>query len=202
MITPRFQEAIMKRILWVLAVTIAVVAPNPATAQYGSLGVFGDAGGCDCDIDDVTPGLFTVYVVHRDIANGVEGSRFIVRPGAGTLLTYIGEASIGGPIIITGGIVEGYEVFYNMCATGGLAIMTVQFFGQGLSQPCSLVELVAAPSSVTGNVEIFDCSSDVHAVSTTPIFVNATNDCICRPGPCTPVPVEETTWGAIKSLYQ
>jgi hypothetical protein len=192
----------MKRVLLVLFVTIVVTASTSTAAEYGTIGVFSEPTGCSCNVDDLVAGLVTVYVVHRDIVDGVEASRFIVRGDAGMTMTFVSESPIGGPIFITGNIVDGYDVFYGMCATGGLAIMTIDYFGLGTSAPCSRLEVVAAPTAVTGEVEVADCDGAVHAATGYWALVNADGSCACEWDPCTPVPVEETTWGGIKALYR
>lgn len=193
----------MRYSLLLIVALVTVAAPVAPSAQgYGTIGVFSEPSGCNCYVDDPIMALTTLYVVHRDIADGVTGSRFIVQGAAGMTMIFISDASIGGPIYITGSIVEGYEVFYGSCITGGLAVMILQYFGQGNSAPCSRLEVVAAPTSTTGGVDVFDCGSGTHLGTGHYALVNADGSCTCDLGPCSPVPVEQTTWGGIKALYQ
>jgi hypothetical protein len=192
----------MKRVLLVVIVTIAVTASTAVAQNYGTIGVYADFGGCDCEIDDLFAGMVTVYVVHRGIVDGVTASQFVVEGSGGMAMVHVSEASIGGPIHITGSIVDGYGVHYGTCVTGDLTIMTIQYFAQGTSAQCSRLDVVAAPTSVLGEVEVSDCDYQLHAATGLGAYVNATIDCACTSALCTPVPVEEKTWGGIKALYR
>jgi hypothetical protein len=77
-------------------------------------------------------------------------------------------------------------------------ILTIQFFAQGLSGPCSYCQVMADPTATPPGIYVTDCSSP-------PLLLNATGgDVVINPIPgcfCN-IPVEETSWGQIKSLYQ
>jgi hypothetical protein len=185
----------------IVVVTALVTIVSPTAAQYGWIGVFADRGGCICEIDDRSPNVVVVYVVHRQIMTGVKGSRFTVE-GEGTFLTHLYENPVGDPIYIQGDIVDGYTVSYGECRTGGLAIIEIGYFGQGMSEICSRLRVVAAPTAATGQVEVFDCNDDVFPVSGYVAIVNSTAECWCSDPYCRPVPVEDSTWGTIKALYR
>lgn len=190
-------------LLVVVSAVIALTVPTQTAAYYGSLGVYSDVGGCDCNILDEAAGLVTVYVVHRDIATGVSGARFKVDGTARPYLTFIAENPLGDPIFILGNIEDGYDVSYGACVTGGLPVMEILFFGSGLSPHCSNLGVVAAPTSTTGQVEVFDCDHEVFPTTGYSASVNPGTECVCfMPIPCIPVPVEGSTWGAIKALYR
>jgi hypothetical protein len=192
----------VKAVLLVVVTALIVgVVPAPAAAYYGSIGVYADPRGCDCDIVDAG-GLIHVYIVHRDILTGVKGSRFTIGGYALNNLTYLYENPIGDPIRILGNIYDGFLVNYGDCTTGGLAIMEIAYFGSGLTPACSDLWVVAAPTAVTGEVEIFNCNDDVFSASGHGAYVNVDATCGCTNPYCTPVPVTESTWGNIKALYR
>lgn len=85
--------------------------------------------------------------------------------------------------------------------TGNFLILTVNFLGDGLSPACSLIKIVPDPSAPTGNIEIVDCQTPFPEKFEFAYLgagiVNGDGSC-----PCTYVPVQDTTWGGIKALYQ
>ena len=130
------------------------------------------------------------------------GVRFVITGGGGMTMTYLGESKVAPPLEITGNIVDGYDVRYGSCISGSLAIMQILYFGTATSATCSWVEVSAAPAAVTGQVEGSDCNEEVVVVSGRQSPVNPDESCECSVLGCRPVPVEETTWGGIKSLYR
>jgi hypothetical protein len=191
----------MKRALVGAGAMLLIAAA--ALGQYGEIGVYTDQGGCDCNVYDSVPGnLVSVYVVHRNISQGLTGVRFVVTGGGGMMMTYLGESKVGPPMEITGNIVDGYDVRYGSCITGSLTIMEILYLGMATSATCSWLEISAAPNAVTGQVEGSDCNETVVVVSGRQTPVNPDDTCECINLSCQPVPVEETTWGGIKALYQ
>jgi len=191
----------MKRALVVAGALLLIVAP--AMGQYGTLGVYSDETGCECNVYDTLPGtLVNVYIVHRNIVDGLNGVRFIVTGGGGMSMTYLGESKIGPPMEITGNIVDGYNVSYGSCVTGGLTIMQIAYFGMASSSTCSWLEVSAAPGAPGGQVEGSDCDDAAVTVAGLQTPVNPDATCECDVPGCQPVPVEETTWGNIKALYR
>ena len=85
-------------------------------------------------------------------------------------------------------------------------ILTLQFFAQGLSETCSGFRVVPHPG--LGMVGVLDCESPSNLLQGTGgcVFVNADWNCDCNIGTlltCDDLsPVEDTTWGQIKTLYR
>lgn len=190
------------RLALIVAGIISLLA-TPALGQYGNLRVYSDPTGCECNVyDNVFGSLVEVYVVHRDIVTGLRGVRFIVTGGGGMTMIYLSEAKIGGPLEIGGNIVDGYDVFYGSCVTGSLTIMRITYFASGTSATCSWLEVSAAPTAVTGQVEGDNCDDQVVLVDGLQTPVNPDGTCECILLDCLPVPVQQTTWGGIKALYR
>ena len=190
----------MKRAI--LTVAVLALAATPAVAQYGSVGIYSDATGCDCNVYDQVPGIVNVWIVHRDITQGVTGVSFAIADGGGMTLAYVGESKVGGPIEITGNLVDGYWVGYSSCIAGGLTIMQIQFFGTATSAPCSWLEIAPAPGYAGSGIEAADCDALSVAASGLRTPVNPDAGCVCVNPGCLPVPVDESTWGGIKALYR
>jgi hypothetical protein len=176
-----------------------VFAAGSAFAQMpGSIGVFSDPGGTNCDIYDFAPGLITVYVVHVN-STGATAAQFRVDNvswGAGTL-TFLGEISAYPTVI--GNSQSGISIGYGACIVSPNLLLTINYFGSGLTPPCSYIKVVPDPQAIPpGNVLVVDCGIPAAKWTATggAMVVNPLESCLCD------IPVQETTWGRVKSLYQ
>lgn len=160
----------------------------------GAIGVFSDPQASGCNLSDQSPGLMTVYVVHV-LTTGATGSQFAApMPACMTGVTYLGEVS---PFqVVIGNTQTGMGIGYGSCRSGPILLLTVRFFGQGLSQPCC--EYPVVPDSNHGLTQVIMVSCDFlefEAIGAYAI-VNPTPSCQCGS-----IKVEEATWGRVKSLY-
>jgi len=91
----------------------------------------------------------------------------------------------------------GKSMGYGTCKTGVIYILAINYFVQGTSPACCLYPVLPAPFNLHGEVEAMDCDfnlvTEIGLVST----INADGTCPCG----YPVAVEETTWGAVKALF-
>jgi hypothetical protein len=73
-----------------------------------------------------------------------------------------------------------------------------------LTRGCCYCEVLPDPSTPSREIEVIDCDNQVGFVTGLTETVNFTEIRRCAPGPaeCHPVPVETSTWGKIKTLYQ
>jgi hypothetical protein len=76
--------------------------------------------------------------------------------------------------------------------------MTIEYFIQGLTGPCCRYPVLPDPRLPSGKIEARDCVQNVMYPTGGRGIINPNATCQCT----FPVPVEETTWGQIKSLYQ
>jgi hypothetical protein len=193
-------EVDMKRFL-LLSIGLLLVA-GLAFAQPGSIGVFSNVTGTNCDLYDVAPGLVLIYVVHTMTA-GATASQFRVVCAWGFNMTYLAESPTAPYIKIgTCGGPAGFgcAIAYGSCRPGPNMILTMQYFASGLSAPCSYCQ-VMPDISITPpktSVLVTDCANPPHLLNATggDLVINPTTECMCD------IPVEDTSWGQIKSLYQ
>ena len=192
----------------------------PASAQIaGSVVVSSDPGGANCNIDD-TGGLVQVHIVHMH-TDGVRGSRFMLMAAPGW--THLGDVpdfpSLGTSI-------SGMIVCMPWCMSSDIHLTTVNFFGSA-APACTYISIEPDPAAPSGQIEALDCNWNVMYPTGGAAIVNPTAGCSCHAGLvagtenhpskkrdegnaskspaahfCSPVPVQPSTWGAIKSMYE
>jgi hypothetical protein len=166
-------------------------------AQAGTLGVFADPGGTVCDLTDAAPGLVLVYIVHMFSPGGTAAQFGIEETHPMTYLsespgTYIKIGTCAGPSGF------GCAIAYGGCYPTPNMILTIQYFGSGLSPACSYIKVVEDGTAVPPILAVTDCADPPNLLDATGGIGYFNNDGNC---PCD-VPVEETSWGQIKSLYK
>jgi hypothetical protein len=175
----------------VLIALVIVCSASMAFAQAGSIGVFSDAGGASCNFTDAGS-LVQVYYYHLNAS--ATASQWKLDLG-GLMWTHLGD-TMNYPTVI-GTSVTGISIGYGACIAAPNALGVSNFFGSAAA-PCSMIKIIPDPASLSGEIEAVDCS--VPAVKVFPTggagIVNADGSCQCN------VPVEETTWGQMKALYQ
>ena len=195
-----------------LAVACVIFAATGASAQAGYIGIFSDPGGTDCGLVDAAPGLAIAYVVHVNTP-GATASQFRVASGDGFDCIWLGDQSLF-PIII-GNSIDGISIAYGSCLSSPIHILSINYFCSGLSATCSWLHICPDPLAPTGFIEVVDCNQQKLIASGGVLWVNPdwiTCGCwinasaskspsaspVCTP----PVPVRQSTWGAVKSLYR
>jgi hypothetical protein len=183
----------------ILLLTIAILCVSSlAFAQMGSIGVFADPAGTVCDLTDNLPGLYTVYIVHV-YTTGATGAQFGLEENH--LMTYIAETetppylkigTCGGP----GGL--GCAIAYGGCYASPNMILNIQYFAQALTPPCGWIRVIEDNTVTPPLLVATDCSDPPLLINVTGgmAYINNNGSCPCN------IPVEETSWGQIKSLYQ
>ena len=179
----------MKRTL-LIGLCLTMVA-SLAFAQAGSIRIASEVSGVDCNFADAG-GLVQVYILHVD-APGATASQFRLDISA------VGWMHLGDtwnfPTIIGTSIV-GVSVAYGGCYTAPIALGTINFFGTS-APACSMISIVADPGALSGAIEAVDCDEFKVFPTGGAGIVNpdGSQDCDCS------TPVQETTWGGVKALY-
>ena len=193
-----------------LLILTSIATASGVNAQAGSINVYGDIGLTQCDIVESTPGLLTLYISH-EWAQGVIGAQFALDM-YGTTWMYLSQAS---PYWMLGDVISGATVCYGACLNNPGVILEVTFFSSGTTPPCTIISIVPNPEAPA--LLALDCDMNLVSPTGGAAFVNGDGTCFCHAGPgtpatpagdqavtsfCGPVPVEKTTWGAIKSMYE
>lgn len=172
----------------VLIAFMLVLSASMVFAQAGSIGVFADAGATNCNFADAG-GLVQVNIVHVN-SPGATASQFKLATPAGWV--HLGDTWNFATVI--GSSIAGVSVAYGTCLASPVALGAVNFFGASVTA-CTLFGIVADPSALSGEIEAVDCASFKVFPTGGSGIVNPDVDCNCT------TPVQETTWGGVKALY-
>ena len=181
----------MKRSV-LIAIAIISIA-SLAFAQGGSIGVFADPGGTACNFVDAGS-LVQVYFFHVNHI-GATASQWKLDLG-GLPWMHLGD-TWNVPTTI-GSSVFGISLGYGGCLPAPSYLGVANFFGS-VSPVCSTIQIVPDPLAPTGTIESVDCTlpQPIKYVATGGTgILNSDGTCNCN------IPVEETTWGGVKALYQ
>jgi len=161
-------------------------------ASYAdTIGLYRDNAGANCNIVETFPLTF-VYVVHFS-PGGAMGCEFSApKPACWTNAIWLSDQeSFENP----GTSQYGKSVGYGTCRTGATHVLTIIYFAQGTGEPCCMYPV--RPHTLANVVYAVDCSFNLQTAAGLTATVNGNATCPCG----FPVPVEETTWGKVKSLY-
>ena len=192
----------MKPLVICLVVLFTLYSGPARASSVGWVTVVSAVGGLSpCWLQDDTPRIINVYVIHQ-FMSGASGVQFRVVSGGGFTGDYVDEVS-QFPVAI-GNSQDGLLVAYGMCLAGPIHVTTITYATYGTSAPCSYLEVVADTASVIGAIEVTTCSSGVLPAPTFgKLQINMGNPLFPRCELwCVLAPVEESTWGRIKSLFK
>jgi hypothetical protein len=180
----------MKKAL-LLAMALMLGA-SVAFAQGGTIGLYKDMAGTDCWLNDTTPGLTAYYVVHLNTTAATAAEFSAPKPTC-MMATYLSDASVF-PVTV-GTSQTGVSIGYGACKAAPIHILTLNFFTMGATQPCCLFPV--RPHPVNGGPWMVDCASTQLPAAARIAVVNGNQTCTCAI-----VPVDESTWGGVKALYE
>ena len=184
---------ILLGVIMVLAGSLA----TPARGQAGRINLFVDSSYSRCwHYEEYGTYDVHVYVVHQNTP-GATGCRFKLKPSGSEFgWTYISETS---SYAVTGNTRTGITASYGACLASNILIATVLYLKDAGSGHCTTLTAVADPAAASGTIEVYDCNGNVLVGSAQPLLVNPNDRC---PVWCQLVPIEETTWGRVKALYE
>lgn len=164
----------------------------------GTLYVAADPAASSREFTDAPPGLCTIYIVHDGPVSGFTGSRFKVRNND-FFAPFLSDES---DFAFLGSSQTGIAISYGSCIAPPVLILSVHYFCQDNSG-CTEVSLDPHPE-YPSFIEVFGCSGEVLPLGgVAPLCVNGVlveddflGYCACS------VPVDETTWGGVKALYE
>jgi hypothetical protein len=167
------------------AILILVLLCLSSLARADRLLIYSDAALTDSTLNDNSPRIANLYVVH-DMFRGT-GIYFRIAPGAGFTGVWLGETTA---FVKIGNSGSDISIGYGACLTGPYLVLTISYQLFGTSAACSAVQVAPVAglpcvfvNSGCGFVEL--CVYDLGEV-----HVNCA------------VPTEATTWGKVKALYR
>jgi hypothetical protein len=179
-------------------VTLALVLMAiPAFGQGEYLGLFADPVGENCAIFDNGTGPLKVYVVHMD-SPGATAVEFMVDFGGVPDLFRTEDTQVDG-FITLGNSLTGVSIGYGACLVSPIVVLELNFFGTGVTSPCSELRLLPHPDHPE-DIQIVDCGTLLLPVEGRGMFINP--DATCTDCAGVPVATEIDTWGSLKSLYR
>ena len=181
----------MKKVLLSMLAVICMSSlayAQPGTA-FGTIDIFADPALTSCNV--TTAAVFPVYIGHTNTAGATASAFHIDHPAD---FVFLGEVQAQG--LKLGSSENGVGLSYNTCLSGTFLILTVQYATQG-SPTCGLMTILGDLTHVSQQVAIVNCSEISSRYDQGgQARVNPDGTCQCS------VPVQQTTWGGIKALYE
>ncbi|HKW12856.1 MAG TPA: hypothetical protein VJS69_00070 [Candidatus Krumholzibacteria bacterium] len=211
----------MKYLLSILLLVVALfpcaVAADPIKPVIGvyTLSYLGDPPQC---LMEHRAGLVTLWVV-QDLSLETKAVRFKVETSPGFTGFLVSWSAPNGTTV--GNPYTGITVTYNQCIPGSVVtVLEMTWMMSGIEADCSYIRTAADPSSVDGFLDLYDCAGNRKAAEWAGTHIQTLgypngfpfvlcSDLAgvghtgygCRPVE-QPVPVDESTWGAVKALYR
>ena len=186
--------------LFIVVFLGCVLTTGVVYAQGGNIGLFADADGADCRVrpNPSTPELVYVYVVHTGAPEGFAAAFSVPVPTCAPGLTWVGDNQAFVHQVVSGASPDGVFVSYNGCKTSPLHILTIVYLLTGSWEPCCRLTVGPHPDWCTqlGTPCGFDCDVNEYPATGGAAILNPNDNCQCA------VPVQESSWGRVKALYQ
>jgi hypothetical protein len=177
-----------------LAAVLCVCCYGDVFGQAGFVGLYADAEGTDCRIEDKNPGLLPIYAVHNGTL-GATACQFKMTADACFAPLWLSDLPIF-PVTL-GNSQDGVAIGYAACLPSPIHVLTINFFGDATTTDCCEVHVVGDPSTPSGTVVMVDCLNRLHEAPDCDRFVNPV-DGVCKE--CE-LPVAHTTWGRLKAVF-
>ena len=182
----------MKKTL-LLTLALMLVA-GMAFGQAGSVGVFADNLGANCNLLDVAPaGLKQYFVVHVN-TTGATASQYRAKVPVCMTQTgaqWLSDTNMFG--VTVGNSQTGVAVAYGMCKIGNVHTQTISVFAMGMTGACCRWFVDGDP--IIGFIKGTDCAFATFYPTGGQGIINPNGTCQCS------VPTQDTTWGQVKALY-
>jgi len=184
----------MRKVLLTFAIVATIAIASSASAQTPYFQVYFDSAmqesSADCPAAPPGSVIDTLYVVAHNFNAWVQTTDFMV--DYGTHLTWLGEFAIGTPLTI-GESPTGVAITWQQRRNGWAPIPMLQVTVQWQCDDCvgkdnSPIIVLPNPGKIAPRVVEAGTDQVIFGVGMTSLI-------------CALVPVEETTWGQIKSLY-
>jgi hypothetical protein len=180
----------MKKVV-LLTVAVMCVSGLAFGQNVGSIDIFSDVGLTDCNIVAPPAGVFPVWIAQTNVGGGVTAVQFKLNTPA--TITSVGE--IPSFQLTLGNTTTGVSISYSACKTGTFLLLQINYLAQGPTAACEWITVAPEPSDP--GIQFIDCNDNtIFLPSAGEARVNPDISCTCN------VPVQETTWGGIKALYQ
>jgi hypothetical protein len=183
-----------KALLLVLALGM-VMTTGIASAQGGAVVLYTDLAFTQCNTT-ASAGLLNAYVVH-ELHPGATAVQYSVQNNSGGMAFYLADQN---PFtLVIGNSQDGVAISYGGCFNGQVHAQTILYQMLGAPAACTTLEVVPDPAAPSGFIEGVDCATPPLKTFPNASRLTFNNDGTCSCGII--IPVEETNWGRVKSLY-
>jgi len=189
----------MHRLHYLSISCFLIISANLAHAQGGWIKLASDLGGGGCNFS--TAGLIQVYQFHQS-SPATTLSRYKIDDSNANSVVWLADNY--GVYFPLGEANTGVTVAYGFCVVSPFLIGSSTYLYNSLSGGTTCdgwLEVVPDPKATSDTVESIDCSvpTPIKYVAGSSVATLGVLD--CTPG-CGQVPVLDTSWGKIKSLYK
>ena len=190
----------MKRLLYITISLLYVMSAGLAHAQGGWIQLAADVGGASCAFTNATGSFNLAYQIHQ-ASPGTTLSRYMVAPSNPAAFVWLFDNYV--PWTAIGSAPAGVAVAYGACKVSPVVIgfSGYTMFAAGR---CESLEVVPDPASTSGTIESIDCTLPTpikYIAGSSLLHHNPGGAYICIPLCGHEPPVENTSWGKIKTLY-
>ncbi len=141
----------------------------------GSIGIYADVAGTECNLSDAVVGMTTYRVVHLTDFGVTACAYWAPKPSCFTA-TYLSDTNVF-PVTI-GNSQDGVSVGYGSCRPGPIHVQSIAFLTSGNTPECCLYPILGIPSS--GNVEAVDCANHLITAYGVTSVINPSGACYLR----------------------
>ena len=182
-----------------LLLLVALCVPLATHAQVpGHIGIYGNPEATKCHIEDIFPRTIQAYVVHA-LHDGAMAGAFTVSSSEGFTGVFLGDIEAPG-MLKFGSAPTGVDIGYGGCHFTLTHVLTVTYYLDGRSQPCSYLEITPTTSGNTTGILMVRCDQELDYAEGGRAYVNGNASCQCFAAG-SPTPTERSTWGGIKDMY-
>ncbi|MBN1165234.1 MAG: hypothetical protein JXB45_11690 [Candidatus Krumholzibacteriota bacterium] len=145
------------------------------TTRFGVIGLFVDAGGSDCNLNDHVVGFLAIYVFQLE-TTGATKVRFSAPPPACTSsFIWLSDTRIYPST--TGNSQAGVEITYGSCIASPVCILQIDYLILGSSPSCCFYPVLPKP----GDDRIFmtDCADEIRFAEGLTSVINPDRTCSC-----------------------
>jgi hypothetical protein len=192
----------MNRLTVFICVALAFVSSAALSQVSGRIALAGSSDGSNCSIVDTEPGIVQVHILVLDVV-GLLGIQFVAqKPECWTGATWLSD-DVPVPVHIgnTQDPTLGLSVAFGECLNSPVHVGTINYATKGTALPCCAYPIIKATGDnypeIDGPIVVLCSDPSRVAGIGVDVVINSEPQCPCQ----SVVPVEKTTWGQVKALY-
>jgi hypothetical protein len=187
----------MKKGLLLFAIILLSASVASAQLPGGAVGVYSDNAGTSCNFLSNAPGLVSFYYYHLS-SPGATAIEFQADLTGFNYSSFLGDIS---PFTLKQNpFHSGTSIAYGACLSNNIYLGAANYLGAGTTPTCQKIFVTVHPVPSTPGATtplMVNCSDALIQVSGSYGIFNNDGSCLCTGS----VPVNESSWGQIKSLY-